>query len=107
MPEYRDITGQRFGKLVAIRAEGRTLDRRELWLCKCDCGNTALTRKRNLITGNTKSCGCLRKENGVADQKNFGCMICGSDKHYAKGLCRNCYRKRSGKQWIKATEKLV
>lgn len=61
-----DITGQRFGRLVAIKLipkEERTWSNKErAWLCKCDCGNEVIVRQRNLLSSRmTKSCGCLRK----------------------------------------------
>lgn len=65
--KYKDISNQRFGKLVAqeylglkqISKDGR---RASCWLCKCDCGNTTEVTYHNLISGHTKSCGCLHKE---------------------------------------------
>ena len=61
-----DITGQRFGRLVAIKLipkEERTWSNKErAWLCKCDCGKEVVVRQRNLLGKRiTKSCGCLRK----------------------------------------------
>ena len=71
-------------------------------LCQCVCGNTKIIRTDVLENGKSKSCGCLKKEVdkikgkklGLSQRVNFGCFVCGSDKHYAKGLCRNCYEKR-------------
>lgn len=62
----KDITGQRFGRLVAIKLiprEERTWSNKErAWLCRCDCGNEVIVRQRNLLGARmTKSCGCLRK----------------------------------------------
>jgi len=60
----KDITGQRFGRLVVIKDSGkRNASRSVLWLCKCDCGNETTTNGPNLKRGNTQSCGCFRKEN--------------------------------------------
>lgn len=58
---FRNIKDQRFGKLVAFEVEGKE-DHYILWICKCDCGKVTVVRSKNLISGNTKSCGCLRKE---------------------------------------------
>ena len=59
----KDLTGQRFGRLVAIKENGRDEQHGNvLWLCQCDCGNTVTVRIDRLTTGNTKSCGCLHKE---------------------------------------------
>lgn len=56
-----DITGQRFGRLVAIRDVG-TRKLRRIWLCKCDCGNTGTFDSHRLRRGNTTSCGCYQLE---------------------------------------------
>lgn len=61
--EFKDITGQRFGRLTAIkRIEGK---KPTYWLCECDCGNRKEIQLNNLTTGNSKSCGCLSKEHHV------------------------------------------
>lgn len=59
----KDLTGQRFGKLVAKYVdEKRSGNGKVFWICACDCGNEtsvqsiSLTRKTNGV----KSCGCLR-----------------------------------------------
>ena len=54
-----ELTGQRFGKLVAIRPCGHA-GTQVLWLCECDCGNTSTPRGTLLVTGKTKSCGCRK-----------------------------------------------
>ena len=54
---HKDITGQRFGKLTAIRYEGKSK-----WLCRCDCGQEAIVNQSKLSSGHTKSCGCLRRK---------------------------------------------
>lgn len=56
---YRDLTGQRFGKLVALYIVDSTDDRHKLWHCKCDCGNECNVSSKELCNGHTKSCGCL------------------------------------------------
>jgi len=55
----KDITGQRFGRLVAIRPLPGRLDRVVVWECLCDCGNPVEVRSTNLRSGITRSCGCL------------------------------------------------
>ena len=61
-PRYKDISGMRFGRLVAIKYVGKDMQNLSMWLCICDCGNTATTRASSLKSGSTKSCGCLQKE---------------------------------------------
>lgn len=55
-----DITGQRFGKLVAVRPRDERKNNSVVWECKCDCGETTFVTVANLRSGNTTSCGCLR-----------------------------------------------
>jgi hypothetical protein len=68
MTVMRDIIDQRFGKLTVIRrvenvgvTKGNPTGR-VAFLCKCDCGNELVVRSIALTSGNTKSCGCLKKE---------------------------------------------
>ena len=55
-----NLTGKRFGKLVAIKTIGKNKNGAYLWQCKCDCGNEIIANVGNLKNGHTKSCGCLR-----------------------------------------------
>lgn len=59
-----DLTGQRFGKLLVIKKNGKDKWNRWEWLCKCDCGGDVVVRSNNLRTGNSESCGCVRREIG-------------------------------------------
>lgn len=51
-----DLHGQRFGKLTAVRS----LDGK--WVCKCDCGGSSIATASNLRSGNSKSCGCEKRQ---------------------------------------------
>lgn len=55
-----DLTGQRFGKLIAIEKTDLSKLRRPIQKCKCDCGNITYTTSECLKRGQTKSCGCLK-----------------------------------------------
>lgn len=68
-----DITGQRFGRLVAIERIGTDKHRRAIWLCRCDCGNTATVVGSELRRGRTKSCGCLGHERNREGHVKHGC----------------------------------
>lgn len=100
MSKVKDLTGMKFGLLTVIEQNGyatdaATMHRTSLWRCKCECGNETTVRIGNLTRGVTMSCGCLKKNKHSTKGikyigKGFVCE-CGSTKHYAKGLCRNCY----------------
>lgn len=51
-----DITGMRFGSLVAIRPEAG-----KKWLVRCDCGKEVVRKTQGLRNGTTKSCGCVKR----------------------------------------------
>jgi len=68
-----DLTGRRFGRLVAIapaerpaRVTGPTANRRRFWSLQCNCGATRVACHRDLLSGHTRSCGCLRREVAAA-----------------------------------------
>jgi len=68
MGKYIDISGQRFGNLVALAVEGQLAPKKTerskynyRWPCRCDCGKLTFTAKSALVRGKTTSCGCKRK----------------------------------------------
>lgn len=81
-----DLTGKRFGKLVVLEEAGfikKSNGRNSrLWKCQCDCGNICYVQHVYLISGDTKSCGCIRsqgeaeievllKEKNISYQKEY------------------------------------
>lgn len=63
MPDKRDLTGMRFGKLVVTGEAEAIYDKRgrriKRWYCNCDCGTkNKIIREGNLLSNGTKSCGC-------------------------------------------------
>lgn len=55
-----DITGVRFGKLIARRPMDRRIYGSIVWECDCDCGNTHYTSVSRLNAGQVYSCGCIK-----------------------------------------------
>lgn len=72
----KDITGQRFGKLVAVEwvsSKQRKHNKVAVWKCRCDCGNEKEIARVDLLTGRVNSCGCYMieshtKHGGVQDR---------------------------------------
>jgi hypothetical protein len=95
MPLFRDLVGQRFGRLVVVKRE-KNKGHHLMWFCLCDCGETKIISSSNLRTKYTQSCGCLRKEimkerhqiHGMAHSKEFNAWA------HAKARCYN--RRDSG-----------
>lgn len=63
--KVKDLTGQRFGRLVVIAESPERKHGRKTWICRCDCGNE-ITVIDTAIGKTTNSCGCLRSERAAA-----------------------------------------
>lgn len=67
-----DLTGTRFGRLVAQWPVGQKKNKSVVWLCLCDCGNLTYQYPSVLRDGNTRSCGCLNNECRAARVRTHG-----------------------------------
>lgn len=57
-----DLTGQHFGRLVAIRPTEERWRTSVVWECRCDCGQVCQVPSAWLRQGIKRSCGCLQDE---------------------------------------------
>lgn len=57
-----DLTGQRFGRLVADAFVGTDKRGEARWECVCDCGHKTVVLSSHLRGDRIRSCGCLAKE---------------------------------------------
>lgn len=55
---FIDITGQKFGHLIAVRRDGSSKKGEATWFCRCRCGNTSVVTGTHLRTGRVRTCGC-------------------------------------------------
>lgn len=55
-PVAEDLTGRRFGKLVAVK-KLESKNGRTRWECRCDCGNMHISTAHSLKAGKCTSCG--------------------------------------------------
>jgi len=69
LKKAREKKGERFGRLIVIEAinqkyisKKKVVSQAINFRCKCDCGNKIITTIQNLRSGNTKSCGCYRRD---------------------------------------------
>lgn len=71
MSRLKDLTGQRFGRLIVIqRIPSCGID--TYWLCACDCGQNSEVNAHNLNSGNSTSCGCLHREKAREQNTTHG-----------------------------------
>lgn len=76
MPKRIDFQGRKFGRLqpislayVRVTPNG---SRKHYWLCQCDCGEEVVVWAGGLPNGQTRSCGCLRREMIAAKNYKHG-----------------------------------
>lgn len=63
MARYNDLTGQRFGKLIALYpVYSGYKNTHTKWHCQCDCGNECDIDIGNLRSGKSQSCGCTNSK---------------------------------------------
>lgn len=95
-----DLTGQRFGRLLVegydepIPAKNRKY-LYKTYLCLCECGTRKIVREQHLKDGNTKSCGCIVKENAAKKNKSHG-HCCHPLWETWKGMNARCNNPNSG-----------
>lgn len=93
----KDISGERFGRLVAVRPCGTTTGRQTVWLCRCDCGMEKEIRVSNLSRNNrsTQSCGCATSERARKYAptlvKSRVCDGCGGQFRSSRSAHRHCH----------------
>lgn len=76
------IAGDRFGRWVVTSGP---IKHNARWssVCRCDCGCVATVRNEKLVSGKSKSCGCLHNDNLTTH-----------------GMTKNCIRRESHEYWI-------
>lgn len=90
MGKIKDLTGQKFGKLTALRRADVSKDGHYSWWCVCDCNpdREILVNGDYLRSGDTRSCGCLKDEliKDITGQK-FGrlTVLCREEKSHKTG----------------------
>lgn len=65
------LIGQRFGRLVVL-AKVQDAKGRSAMQCRCDCGAERVVRLSLLQSGNTRSCGCLKRDQLAARNTKHG-----------------------------------
>lgn len=77
MQKVIDISGQKFGRLTAIKPAGKGSKGETLWACDCECGGKSVVRGTRLRSGETVTCGgkgrsCKRRELADISGRRFG-----------------------------------
>lgn len=97
---FRNLAGQVFGYVTALRIHGKDTQGGFTWLCLCSCGNKCIRSRRNMVSGKTVSCGCFfkRKRGGKRDYKSY---------HVWRSMLQRCREKdpRYGGRGIKVCKR--
>lgn len=56
-----DLTGREFTRISPIYCIGTNPYKNKIWFCICSCGRFLFVTAHQLSSGNTKSCGCLKR----------------------------------------------
>ena len=76
----QDITGERFGRLTAVRpTEQRDNNGSVIWELRCDCGNLTYKTVNALKSGRVLSCGCKYRETRSETVKHRRDMVEGTN----------------------------
>ena len=70
-------TGDRFGRLTALKPKEERSGKSVVWECLCDCGKTVSVRATSLADGHTTSCGCAKQE--LDAEKDFRKLLTYTD----------------------------
>lgn len=57
--QYDDLSGQKFGKLLVLKRDKNTDNKRVKFICQCECGSIVSVQANHLTSGEIQSCGCL------------------------------------------------
>lgn len=96
MSKFKDLTGQRFERLVVLKRSGSDKQKRAVWKCQCDCGTVCSVASSYLLNGNTRSCGCLHQEQIIA--RNIVHRKTGIRLHTVwKNMKQRCYNPKNPK----------
>lgn len=73
MKKPSDLKGKKFGRLTAVSIYPVKSPAGAIrWRCICDCGAKSVVISSNLVSGATKSCGCLRRDKAKGPKPKHG-----------------------------------
>lgn len=84
-----DLTGRRFHFLTVVKRAG-SMRGRAAWLIRCDCGRERVMTAPNILSGTSKSCGCMSRTLIARARTIHG--MCGTRTYGVwRGINKRCY----------------
>jgi hypothetical protein len=103
-PLFKDLTGEKFGKLTAKNYiyDDTKKYKKHMWICDCDCGNEAKVRTNELTKGERTQCKqcSINEVSKTRTRPDNGALITRVIKQYKAGA------KRRGYEFLLTDEKL-
>lgn len=93
-----DITGWRFGRLVAMEPTDLRRGGSVVWRCACDCGGEKFATSKALKVGYAKSCGCLNPRNKFYEIDGTGFCLMSNGEYFWFSLDDADFI--TGRQWV-------
>jgi len=87
-PSFKNLTGNRFGMLVVLQYAG-TVKSHSQWNCQCECGNLVTKPGRHLLSGATRTCGCINAERAGNNFRTHGMRKSAEYRAWA-GMLKRC-----------------
>lgn len=69
MGSFKDLTGQKFGRLTVLEKTEQRKQGSVVWKCKCECGNITYVCANKLKQGHSTSCGCYARKKLIERNK--------------------------------------
>lgn len=94
-----ELNGRQFGRLTVIgRDQGSASSSQgRKWVCRCSCGTAKLVSASSLLSGATKSCGCLASERRGISAINYDVM---AEEHaHAVAIIKEIVDQWEGADW--------
>lgn len=95
---FKDHTGQRFGRLVVVERVENNRFGHVQWACRCDCGGAVVVDAGHLRSAHTQSCGCVGAEKiGKLSRTHGLSLSSGPNPSYSvwKSMRKRCNNKNS------------
>ncbi len=85
---------EKYNRLTVLEFDHKDKRHRSYYLCQCDCGNKKVIHGAALVSGNTKSCGCLSRETKAST------ALPGSTGAMRQVILQNYKRGGCGREWL-------
>lgn len=100
MGSLRNLVGEKFGRLQVTERYSQEGKGKVKWLCKCECGGTAIAQSAHLLDGRRVSCGCAKEAGNQIKRKKpiHGHCVNGKNSRVYKiwqGMITRCSNKNN------------